>query len=99
MVGRSCSQCYNTFDREAFSNNQWAKGVGVSRCQACVHGEGGSRSSSSMASQTRRTNNAHSASFDVYDLDHPFASGAFRWVAEGRYTSGERDGEKCVCKW
>ncbi|KAJ8605809.1 hypothetical protein CTAYLR_000553 [Chrysophaeum taylorii] len=28
----------------------------------------------------------------------PFASGTFRDVYEGRYTSGDRRGERCVCK-
>ena len=39
------------------------------------------------------------ATFDSYELDHPFAHGAFRWVARGSYTHGDRAGEPCVCKW
>lgn len=29
----------------------------------------------------------------------PFAEGTFRYVSEGIYTSGEREGQKCVVKW
>jgi hypothetical protein len=32
-------------------------------------------------------------------LENPFASGAFRWVAKGRYISGPRNGQACVAKW
>ena len=42
---------------------------------------------------TARTNNSHEASFDHHALDHPFAQGAFRWVAKGRYVEGARAGE------
>jgi len=50
-------------------------------------------------SQTVRRNNATRATFTNYALDHPFASGSFRWVAKGVYTEGNRQGEACVCKW
>lgn len=30
---------------------------------------------------------------------NPFASGAFRWVAKGVYTSGARSDHACVLKW
>jgi len=48
---------------------------------------------------TARTNNSHEASFDHHALDHPFAQGAFRWVAKGRYVEGARAGEAAVTKW
>lgn len=51
------------------------------------------------AALTARRNNASSATFEQYELDHPFAQGAFRWVAKGTYTVGHRQGEPCVCKW
>ncbi|KAK3272233.1 hypothetical protein CYMTET_19457 [Cymbomonas tetramitiformis] len=35
----------------------------------------------------------------VYNLDNPFEEGTFRYVAKGVYTSGNRAGEECVCKW
>jgi len=49
--------------------------------------------------KTARRNNADRAEYKVWDLEHPFAEGAFRHVAQGRYTKGKRKGEKCVCKW
>jgi hypothetical protein len=36
--------------------------------------------------------------FEAEALDYPFASGAFRWVAKGKYV-GPRDGQACVGKW
>jgi hypothetical protein len=51
------------------------------------------------ATKTARRNNAHRATFTHDALDHPFANGAFRWVAKGVYTHGDRTGEECVCKW
>mmetsp|Transcript_35138 Transcript_35138/g.85087 ORF Transcript_35138/g.85087 Transcript_35138/m.85087 type:complete len:248 (+) Transcript_35138:259-1002(+) len=48
---------------------------------------------------TARRNNATSATFEDYELENPFAEGAFRYAAKGKYTQGERRGEKCVCKW
>ena len=46
-----------------------------------------------------RTNNASRANCKPYDLQHPFASGAFRWVAKGKYTRGANKGKPCVFKW
>jgi hypothetical protein len=51
------------------------------------------------AIQTARENNATQASFANDALNNPFAQGAFRWVAKGIYTHGNRAGEDCVCKW
>ncbi|EQK99171.1 hypothetical protein G6O67_007784 [Ophiocordyceps sinensis] len=33
------------------------------------------------------------------ELETPFASGEFRWVAQGIYEGGPRDGQGCVAKW
>ncbi|CAJ1959240.1 unnamed protein product [Cylindrotheca closterium] len=100
---RYCASCGRNFDKSAYSKTQWSKGDGVSRCSGCVHGRGGSNSSSTNAtidaSQTARLNNASRASFENQALDNPFASGSFRWVAKGVYTEGNRAGEACVCKW
>lgn len=46
-----------------------------------------------------RHNHSTTARFEHEDLINPFASGAFRWVAKGIYTSGEREGQACVAKW
>jgi hypothetical protein len=98
---RGCTECGRHLPRSNFSNNQWSKGVGLSRCNACVHGTGGSSDNRAVqaANNTSRYNNATTASFTMHALDHPFSSGAFRWVAKGTYTKGERSGEACVCKW
>merc|ERR1711937_404765 len=48
---------------------------------------------------TARRNNASEAEFTQKALDNPFAEGAFRYVAKGKYTKGERQGQRCVCKW
>jgi len=40
-----------------------------------------------------------SRSARITGMDHPFAQGAFRWVAMGHYTEGPRNGQKCVAKW
>lgn len=105
-MSRCCSSCSRIFPRGSFSNNQWRKGVGISRCHACVAGSGGNSFGhapddlqNNRASQTARRNNSTRATFQSYDLDHPFAEGGFRWVAKGTYTEGARAGEPCVCKW
>ena len=46
-----------------------------------------------------RKNNATMAKFSGGSLANPYAEGAFRWVAKGRYIKGARAGEPCVCKW
>eukprot|EP00775_Hariotina_reticulata_P012365 gene12365-12500_t len=46
-----------------------------------------------------RLNLSSAASFDNYELQHPFAEGQFRYVARGVYTNGPRCGQPCVCKW
>ncbi|DBA01666.1 TPA: LOW QUALITY PROTEIN: hypothetical protein N0F65_010317 [Lagenidium giganteum] len=49
--------------------------------------------------ETARENKSTRATFSKDALENPFAEGAFRWVAEGKYTEGERQGERCVTKW
>lgn len=112
-MGRSCAECHRQLDKSSFSKNQWSKGIGGSRCNSCVHGSsgggggggGGKRKqnhhSGSPAKRpaSARRNNSSRATFQSYDLDNPFESGTFRWVAKGEYTIGDRAGEPCVCKW
>jgi Alpha-kinase family len=50
-------------------------------------------------SSAARANSALRAHFTTQALRKPFAAGAFRWVAKGKYTQGARAGEACVCKW
>ncbi|CAB9509208.1 Alpha-protein kinase [Seminavis robusta] len=101
MSTRQCATCNRVLDRHSYSNNQWRKSVGVSRCHSCINGGGAPATGSDGvdASQTARRNNAQEATFQTYDLDHPFAEGGFRWVAKGQYVKGGRSGQACVCKW
>eukprot|EP00584_Thalassiosira_punctigera_P008859 CAMPEP_0172543664 /NCGR_PEP_ID=MMETSP1067-20121228/13992_1 /TAXON_ID=265564 ORGANISM="Thalassiosira punctigera, Strain Tpunct2005C2" /NCGR_SAMPLE_ID=MMETSP1067 /ASSEMBLY_ACC=CAM_ASM_000444 /LENGTH=329 /DNA_ID=CAMNT_0013330115 /DNA_START=57 /DNA_END=1046 /DNA_ORIENTATION=- len=110
MSYRCCATCGRNFPKHSYSNNQWRKGVGASRCHACVEsgsggvynyngGGGGHQGSSNRAAQTARRNDATRATFTNHALTHPFAEGGFRWVAKGTYTEGARAGEACVCKW
>eukprot|EP00475_Leptophrys_vorax_P013394 TRINITY_DN1978_c0_g1_i1.p1 TRINITY_DN1978_c0_g1~~TRINITY_DN1978_c0_g1_i1.p1 ORF type:complete len:253 (-),score=52.77 TRINITY_DN1978_c0_g1_i1:36-764(-) len=46
-----------------------------------------------------RTNQSTEATFKEDDLTHPFAEGAFRYVAHGVYVNGPREGSLAVCKW
>jgi hypothetical protein len=97
---RQCYACGKNLDRNCYSNNQWRKG-NEAKCRACVNG-GSSRSAGiqkRMRLDTARNNISSKAQFNTYDLNHPFAEGAFRWVAKGTYTEGDRRGEACVCKW
>lgn len=97
---RCCADCNRSLTRDCFSKTQWSKGSGLSRCSACVHGTSNTETSSNIdPTQTARCNNATRATFQEYDLNHPFASGAFRWVAKGVYEEGHRSGQACVCKW
>jgi len=50
-------------------------------------------------SASARENLSCNSSIHQYDLDHPFAEGAFRLVAKGYYKGGPRNGQSCVWKW
>ncbi|KAI5925859.1 kinase-like protein [Camillea tinctor] len=95
---RECVSCGRDLPRSSYTANQYSKGKGVSRCAGCVHGHHSDVPSASE-SGSGRYNNSNSAVFQTHALDNPFASGAFRWVAKGTYTSGPRSGQACVCKW
>jgi len=95
MVTRYCTSCSCCLNQDCYSKSQWSKGDGASRCLSCTNGS----VSQNNATETGRCNNATRATFDDHALSNPFASGAFRWVAQGTYTEGERAGESCVCKW
>jgi hypothetical protein len=106
---RHCASCKRGLFRDSFSKNQWAKPVGESRCNGCVHGSGQKRGAAAAAddgettsekrARTARRNLATRATFTHDAMLRPFASGGFRWVAKGVYTEGMRTGEECVCKW
>lgn len=97
-MGRVCVSCSRNLPRTSYTGNQWAKGEGLSRCAGCVHGHDFD-AADAAPSDSGRYNNASSALFDGNALLHPFASGAFRWVAKGKYTRGDRAGQAAVTKW
>lgn len=99
MTSRQCCSCRRVLDSSSFSNNQWNKGRGISKCHSCVSGNGGTVNDKVDASQSARRNDATRANFETSDLNHPFAEGGFRWVAKGKYIAGDRTGQACVCKW
>ncbi|KAJ6789691.1 hypothetical protein PWT90_00555 [Aphanocladium album] len=69
-----------------------------SRCASCVHGHH-SDTRGAPNSRSGRHNLSSRGTIDADDLENPFAKGMFRWVAEGRYTSGPRSGQPAVLKW
>jgi Alpha-kinase family len=87
MASRTCASCDRCLMKASYSDYQWGKESGI--CNACVVD----------ASQTARLNKSSIATFTKKDLEHPFAEGAFRWVAKGTHSNGPRRGEPCVCKW
>ncbi|KAL2015392.1 hypothetical protein VTK56DRAFT_5546 [Thermocarpiscus australiensis] len=97
-MGRVCADCDRDLPRTSYAANQYSKRAGVSRCAGCVHGHY-SDNPAATVSDSGRYNQSSFASFDNHDLNNPFASGAFRWVAKGKYTNGERQGQPCVAKW
>ena len=95
---RKCVSCRRDLPRSSYTAHQYSKGPGVSRCAGCVHGH---HADTPLAREldSGRYNISKSASIPTYELEHPFAEGAFRWVAKGSYTSGPRQDEACVVKW
>ncbi|KAM7211388.1 alpha-protein kinase 1 [Rhypophila decipiens] len=96
-MARDCAQCGRTLPQSSYTANQYSKGVGISRCAACVHGH--HADTASDPGDAGRHNQSSRGTIKYRDLQHPFASGAFRWVAHGTYTNGPRSGQACVCKW
>ena len=88
--------CSGLLCRDSFSSNQWRKGIGLSRCHSCVR-QG--HCSEDVFPKTKRQNLSRTAEMNRGQRENPFAEGTFRWVGEGKYTSGPRDGERCVFKW
>jgi hypothetical protein len=97
-INRTCADCGRNLPQTSYTGNQWARGQGLSRCAACVHGHH-SDTPRAQPSDGGRYNKSNEATFTQGDLDRPFASGSFRWVAKGWYTSGDRVGQACVAKW
>lgn len=97
-MARICADCDRSLPQTSYTSNQWSKGSGYSRCAACVHGHY-SDLCEPEPYDNGRYNNSSESWFSQDSLEYPFASGAFRWVAKGKYTRGERKGQTCVAKW
>ncbi|KAM5443976.1 hypothetical protein MaudCBS49596_008051 [Microsporum audouinii] len=97
-MGRTCASCGRDLPQSSYTANQYSKGSAVSRCAACVHGHPHDTPSAKQC-DSGRYNNSSGATFTVSALNNPFAQGAFRWVAEGKYNIGSRVGQACVAKW
>ncbi|KAK0646915.1 kinase-like domain-containing protein [Cercophora newfieldiana] len=97
-MSRCCAQCGRNLPRTSYTSNQFSKGEGLSRCASCVHGHNFD-TAAAAPSDSGRYNNSSNATFTTSALSHPFASGAFRFVAKGRYTTGARAGQAAVTKW
>ncbi|TFB03107.1 hypothetical protein CCMA1212_004516 [Trichoderma ghanense] len=96
MPDRVCSDCNRCLDRSSYTNTQWARGVGTSRCFNCVQGFAGLPTENADAG---RYNMSNRAEFTHHALGNPIAEGSFRWVAKGKYVSGPRSNQACVTKW
>lgn len=98
-MARTCAECRRSLPKTSYTSNQYSKGEGVSRCASCVHGHHSDTPAAVRGSNGGRYNNSN-RSLILYDaLNNPFASGSFRWVAEGKYDAGRREGQACVVKW
>jgi hypothetical protein len=91
---RVCAGCNKKLSPDEYSNNQWRKPVGISRCSLCIQ-ENIDRSGEGFGTM-RSNERSHKA---VFDWDHVYATGSFREVVLGRYTGGPRTGQKAVAKY
>jgi Alpha-kinase family len=99
LPSRHCACCRRKLSSDRYSKHQWSKGVSASICYGCLDQDKKDCKVLIDPGQTARRNNSKNAIFTEYALSNPFASGSFRWVAKGKYTTGDRVGQVCVCKW
>jgi len=85
MSTRTCVTCGLTDVKAHFSKRQWCKGVGHSRCYACVEDPSRAVFDPACVSSTA--------------LSNPFGEGTVRVAASGAYSSGPWKGHTCVMKW
>ncbi|KXX80413.1 Alpha-protein kinase vwkA [Madurella mycetomatis] len=97
-MGRICAECGRDLPQSSYTANQFSKGPGLSRCAGCVHGHHAD-TPFARQSDSGRYNHSSKCAVNHDALEGPFASGAFRWVAKGTYTEGERQDQACVVKW
>ncbi|KAF5009300.1 hypothetical protein FDECE_4470 [Fusarium decemcellulare] len=98
MSRRICTDCGRYLPQTSYTPTQWSKGLSASRCVSCDHGHQFDTPSETEP-DSGRYNHSSQAEYMASALRNPFAEGAFRWVARGKYTSGPRQGQACVVKW
>eukprot|EP00516_Mucochytrium_quahogii_P011074 CAMPEP_0203784622 /NCGR_PEP_ID=MMETSP0100_2-20121128/564_1 /ASSEMBLY_ACC=CAM_ASM_000210 /TAXON_ID=96639 /ORGANISM=" , Strain NY0313808BC1" /LENGTH=295 /DNA_ID=CAMNT_0050686615 /DNA_START=258 /DNA_END=1146 /DNA_ORIENTATION=+ len=84
--------------KSSYSVTQWRKGAAQARCAGCVEGKK-KDNSDKPGFDCRRLSGSSNATFTEEALEHPFAQGAFKWVAKGTYVGGIRGGQAAVSKW
>jgi hypothetical protein len=87
---RFCAACRDDCAKSEFSNSQWLRGVGASRCHHCV--------ATGATATTNGTRRAVLATKAKWERGWAF-EGAQRYVGLGVFTDGERAGQQCVRKW
>jgi hypothetical protein len=90
---RVCCACGHDLSSSEYSRNQWAKGVGMSRCSECVSECVRSDADSFGAARFNETKK-FSVNVNQYDEE-----GSAKYCSYGRYTGGLRTGQRCVAKW
>ncbi|KAH7308492.1 elongation factor 2 kinase [Stachybotrys elegans] len=93
-----CAACDRNLPQSSFTVNEYFKGPGVSRCASCIYGTYPNAPPTERY-DGGRYNQSSEGTVSTSALKNPFAQGAFRWVAKGKYTSGPREGQACVVKW
>lgn len=95
---RACKSCGHARQLDDYSAEEWVKGPGAAICMGCI-ANADSLTEGATLDTCRDNQDAQVATFDVGQLQKPFAQGEFRFVASGRYEGGSLDGKKCVSKW
>ena len=78
-------ECAAFLSSSEFSNNQWSKGVGTSRCRECVS-EGITCDSDSFGAA--RTNNATRVDVNVFDYDEEGSACQYKDIQVWSVTAG-----------
>lgn len=95
---RTCKSCGHRRPLDDYSAEEWVKGAGMAICAGCVANADGLAEGEAIDT-CRDSQDALKGTIENGQLQKPFAQGAFRFVASGRYVGGSLDGKKNVCKW
>lgn len=95
---RACKSCGHFRLLDDYSPKQFVTGPGAAICSECAANADGLEEGNTQDT-CRDNQDAHMAALDKNQLQKPFAQGAFRFVASGRYEGGSLNGKKCVSKW